>query len=67
MTRAYDKIRIGRLIEYPVAGVALALRRDGDTLADLRIAITGTNSRPVLLQGTDGLCGGALRGVLRWP
>ena len=49
---AYDKIRIRRSIEYPVAGVAVALRRDGDTLADLRVAITGTNPRPVLLEGT---------------
>jgi len=28
-----DKIRIRRSIEYPVAGVAVALRREGDTLA----------------------------------
>jgi len=35
---AYDKIRIRRSIEYPVTGVAVALRRDGDTLADLRVA-----------------------------
>jgi 4-hydroxybenzoyl-CoA reductase subunit beta len=57
---AYDKIRIRRSIEYPVCGVAVALRRDGDTLADLRVAVTGTNPRPVLLEGTDQLCGGAL-------
>jgi 4-hydroxybenzoyl-CoA reductase subunit beta len=57
---AYDKIRIRRSIEYPVAGVAVALRREGDTLADLRVAITGTNPRPVLLEGTDKLCGGPL-------
>ena len=57
---AYDKIRIRRSIEYPVAGVAVALRRDGDTLADLRVAITGTNPRPVLLAGTRELCGGPL-------
>ena len=54
---AYDKIRIRRSIEYPVAGVAVALRRDGDTLSDLRVAFTGTNPRPVLLEGTAGLCG----------
>jgi CO/xanthine dehydrogenase FAD-binding subunit len=36
------------------------LRRDGDTLADLNVAVTGTNPRPVLLEGTDTLCGGAL-------
>jgi 4-hydroxybenzoyl-CoA reductase subunit beta len=57
---AYDKIRIRRSIEYPVAGVAVALRRDGDTLADLRVAFTGTNPRPVRLAGTQALCGGPL-------
>ena len=56
----YDKLRIRRSIEYPVAGVAVALRRDGDTLADLRVAFTGTNPRPVLLEGTAALCGGPL-------
>jgi 4-hydroxybenzoyl-CoA reductase subunit beta len=54
---AYDKIRIRRSIEYPVAGVAVALRREGDTLSDLRVAFTGTNPRPVLLTGTQELCG----------
>jgi 4-hydroxybenzoyl-CoA reductase subunit beta len=57
---AYDKIRIRRSIEYPVTGVAVALRRDGDTLSDLRVAFTGTNPRPVRLAGTERLCGGAL-------
>ena len=56
----YDKIRIRRSIEYPVAGVAVALRRDGGVLAELRVAFTGTNPRPVLLDGTDKLCGGPL-------
>ena len=57
---AYDKIRIRRSIEYPVAGVAVALRRDGDSLADLRVAFTGTNPRPVRLAGTAALCGAGL-------
>jgi 4-hydroxybenzoyl-CoA reductase subunit beta len=57
---AYDKIRIRRSIEYPVTGVAVALRRERDTLADLRVAFTATNPRPVLLEGTADLCGGAL-------
>ena len=65
---AYDKIRIRRSIEYPVAGVAVALRRDGDTLADLRVAFTGTNPRPVRLSRHPGAvrwsarCAGACRG-----
>jgi 4-hydroxybenzoyl-CoA reductase subunit beta len=54
---AYDKIRIRRSIEYPVAGVAVALHRDGNVLSDLRVAFTGTNPRPVLLTGTAELCG----------
>jgi 4-hydroxybenzoyl-CoA reductase subunit beta len=62
---AYDKIRIRRSIEYPVAGVAVALRREGEKLIDLRVAFTGTNPRPVRLSGTAALCGGALNdGVL---
>ncbi len=55
---AYDKIRIRRSIEYPVAGVAVALRKENGKLADLRVAFTGTNPRPVLLAGTADLCGG---------
>ena len=57
---AYDKIRIRRSIEYPVTGVAVALRRDGEKLANLRVAFTGTNPRPVRLAGTAELCGGVL-------
>jgi 4-hydroxybenzoyl-CoA reductase subunit beta len=59
---AYDKVRIRRSIEYPVTGVAVALRRQGDVLADLRVAFTGTNPRPVLLKGTAELCGRPLEG-----
>ncbi len=57
---AYDKIRIRKSIEYPVAGVAVALKRERDALADLRVAFTGTNPRPVLLEGTGELTGGPL-------
>ena len=57
---AYDKIRIRRSIEYPVAGVAVALKREGDRLASLRVGFTGTNPRPVLLAGTAELCGGGI-------
>src|SRR5436190_10122728 len=62
---AYHKIRIRRSIEYPVTGVAVALRREHNTLADLRVAFTGTNPRPALLKGTAELCGRPLdAGVL---
>ena len=57
---AYGKIRIRRSIEYPVAGVAVALVRAGNVLSSLRVAFTGTNPRPVLLAGTEKLCGAPL-------
>ena len=60
MRSAYDKIRIRRSIEYPVAGVAVALKKEAGKLSDLRVAFTGTNPRPVLLESTDKLCGGGL-------
>src|SRR4029078_6105325 len=56
----YEKIRIRRSIEYPVAGVAVALKKDKGKLTDLRIAFTGTNPRPALLTCTAALCGGTL-------
>ena len=56
----YDKFRVRRSIEFPLAGVAVALGREGGTLTDLRVAITGTNPWPVLLEGTDALRGGGL-------
>ncbi len=57
---AYDKIRVRRAIEFPLAGVAVALARDGDKLGALRVAVTGTNPWPVLLEETAALCGGGV-------
>ena len=56
----YDKVRVRQSIDYPLAGVAAGVAREGDRLADLRLAFTGTNPRPLLLAGTGELCGGAL-------
>ena len=55
---AFDKFRIRRSIEYPAASVAVALSREGDRLAALRVAFSGVNPRPVLLEGTAGVCNG---------
>lgn len=60
LVSGYDKVRIRRSIEYPVAGCAVAVARDGDTLGDLRLAFTGTNPRPVFLEGAADLAGGPL-------
>lgn len=53
----YEKVRIRGAIDFPLAGVAVALRREGDALAALRIATTATESRPVLVTGLEELSG----------
>lgn len=55
----YAKARIREAIDFPLAGVAIALRSEGRVLKDVRVALTGTNSCPVLIAGTDKLVGEA--------
>ena len=54
---AYVKARIRDAVDFPLAGVAVALRREGDRIAGLKVAITGANSAPLLVP-TDELVGG---------
>lgn len=54
---AYAKIRTRAAIDFPLAGVAVALAASADTIVSLRLALTGTNSRPFLLAGTDAFTG----------
>ena len=58
---AYAKVRIRDAIDFPLAGVAAALRRDGDVIGDLKVAITGTNSAPLEIS-TGELIGRAWNG-----
>lgn len=46
---AYEKARVREAIEFPLAGVAVALKKEGGKIAGLRVAITGTNSAPVMV------------------
>jgi 4-hydroxybenzoyl-CoA reductase subunit beta len=55
----YAKSRVRGAIDFPLAGVAVGLRRDGDAVVDLSVALTGTNSMPLLIEGTDALTGAA--------
>jgi 4-hydroxybenzoyl-CoA reductase subunit beta len=57
---AYSKLRLRGAIDYPLAGIAVALRVADKRLASLRIALTGTNSRPFLLAETDAILGRAV-------
>ena len=51
----YRKARVRGGMDFPLAGVAVALLMDAGRIARLRIALTGTNSHPLLLTGTDAL------------
>ncbi|NMG75382.1 4-hydroxybenzoyl-CoA reductase subunit beta [Aromatoleum diolicum] len=53
----YEKLRVRGAIDFPLTGVAVALRRDGDTIGELRIACTGVSSRPEFIAGLDELAG----------
>jgi 4-hydroxybenzoyl-CoA reductase subunit beta len=54
---AYAKVRMRGAIDFPLAGVAVALATTGANVSQLQIGLTGTNSRPFLLAGTDALAG----------
>ena len=53
----YAKSQVRGAIDFPLAGVAVALRREGEDISELRVALTGTNSMPLAVDGTDGLTG----------
>jgi 4-hydroxybenzoyl-CoA reductase subunit beta len=54
---AYAKVRTRGAIDYPLAGVAVALAADKGMIKDLRVAVTGTNSRPFRVADTAALHG----------
>lgn len=51
----YAKVRVRDSVDFPLAGVAIALRRTGDDLAELRVALTGVASAPVVVPGLERL------------
>ena len=53
----YSKLRLRGSIDFPLAGVAMAVSLEGGVIQALRVALTGTNSRPFLVEGTDALVG----------
>ncbi len=56
---AYRKARARAAMDFPLAGVAVALRVHAGRVELLRIAVTGTNSRPLVVKGTEELHGAA--------
>ena len=57
---AYEKVRVRASLDFPLAGVAVALQRQGDRVTDLRVALTGVSSRPEGVEGLAGLLGQSL-------
>ena len=50
---AYRKLRIRGSIDYPLAGVAVVLKKSNGHAEDLRIGITAVNPAPLLVKGLD--------------
>ncbi len=61
---AYEKVRIRGAIDYPLAGVAVALATANGKIQALQVALTGTNSRPLLLTGTQAFIGACVDDAL---
>lgn len=51
----YRKVRVRGSIDYPLAGVAVVIRRSNGHVADARIGITAVNPAPLLVKGAGEL------------
>jgi len=54
----YRKLRVRGSIDYPLAGVAVAMKRSKGHVADARVAITAVNPAPLLLDGAHEMLAG---------
>ena len=50
---SYQKLRIRGSIDYPLAGVAVALKKNGGAVEAARVAITAVNPSPILIAGAE--------------
>jgi 4-hydroxybenzoyl-CoA reductase subunit beta len=57
LVSGFRKARARGAVDFPLAGVACALSLHKGALAALRVALTGTNSRPIVLEQTEALLG----------
>jgi 4-hydroxybenzoyl-CoA reductase subunit beta len=54
----YRKLRVRGSIDYPLAGVAVAIKRTNGHIEDAHIAITAVNPAPMLIAGASELLAG---------
>ena len=53
----YRKARVRAAMDFPLAGVGAVLALRDGVVAQIGVALSGTNSRPILLQGLEGWIG----------
>ncbi len=54
----YRKLRVRGSIDYPLAGVAVVMKRSDGQIGDARLAITAVNPAPLLVKGAGELLAG---------
>ena len=54
----YRKLRVRGSIDYPLAGVAVVMKKSNGHIADARVAITAVNPAPLLVKGVGELLAG---------
>ena len=57
-TGVYRKLRVRGSIDYPLAGVAVVMKRSNGHIADARVGITAVNPAPLLINGATDLVAG---------
>src|SRR5262249_33163563 len=55
---SYMKLRIRGSIDYPLAGVAVALKKNGGPIEAARVAVTAVNPAPLLVAAAEQALGG---------
>jgi 4-hydroxybenzoyl-CoA reductase subunit beta len=56
----YRKLRVRGSIDYPLAGVAVVMKRSNGHIADARVAVTAVNPAPLLVKGASELLAGKI-------
>lgn len=54
----YRKLRVRGSIDYPLAGVAVVMKRSNGHVADARIGVTAVNPAPLLVKGVAEMLAG---------
>jgi 4-hydroxybenzoyl-CoA reductase subunit beta len=56
----YRKLRVRGSIDYPLAGVAVVMRKSNGRVENIRIGITAVNPAPLVVKGMDSMLNGKL-------